>query len=526
MQRDAMAVGAKDTVVVAGRGTGKGLLQAACLLRAVQHMPRSTVGLIAPNVVRAKTNIVPSMLTHLEDWGYMEGTHFVVGTRPPRRLDWPRPIIAPYSYDNVISFYNGSIVQIVSQDRKGTSNSKSFDYLTIDEAKYIKFDRLKDETFQANRGQGKYFGSCPWHHGMTITSDMPITKAGSWFLNYEEEATTDICDFIREATGRLTMAKDRIAEGCATPHDRRLLHILERDIRLLRSRAVYYRTFSSLENIAVLGEDFIRRQKRDLPPLLFQTSILCLPVKYVKDGFYSSMNASHVYSPEANGALDGLEWTKAAVTPDVLIDADYNPELPLMIAFDYNANINWMVVGQADEEAGVLRTINSFYVKYDRKLPELVDDFAAYYRRIKNRDIVFYFDSTALGSNYAVNSEDFKAVIVRRLEKHGFKVRPVYLGSPMPHREKHLLINEGFAGRGRLTPLFNEEKNEALLISIRTAGVYNGKKDKRGEKLAESEEDRLEARTDGSDAWDTLYIGAEKQPRGRTIYLQNSNSFY
>lgn len=38
------------------------------------------------------------------------------------------------------------------------------------------------------------------------------------------------------------------------------------------------------------------------------------------------------------------------------------------------------------------------------------------------------------------------------------------------------------------------------------------RKDKGGEKLAESEEDLLEHRTDGTDAFDTLYIGAEKFP--------------
>ena len=43
-----------------------------------------------------------------------------------------------------------------------------------------------------------------------------------------------------------------------------------------------------------------------------------------------------------------------------------------------------------------------------------------------------------------------------------------------------------------------------------TAAIYNEKKDKRGEKLAETEEDKLEARTDGSDAFDTLCIGVEK----------------
>lgn len=37
--------------------------------------------------------------------------------------------------------------------------------------------------------------------------------------------------------------------------------------------------------------------------------------------------------------------------------------------------------------------------------------------------------------------------------------------------------------------------------------------DKGGEKLAESEEDLLEHRTDGTDAFDTLYIGCEKFPK-------------
>lgn len=36
--------------------------------------------------------------------------------------------------------------------------------------------------------------------------------------------------------------------------------------------------------------------------------------------------------------------------------------------------------------------------------------------------------------------------------------------------------------------------------------------DKAGEKLAESVEDSLERRTDGTDAFDTLYIGCEKFP--------------
>ncbi|MGN0224986.1 MAG: hypothetical protein ACI4A7_02765 [Prevotella sp.] len=47
-----------------------------------------------------------------------------------------------------------------------------------------------------------------------------------------------------------------------------------------------------------------------------------------------------------------------------------------------------------------------------------------------------------------------------------------------------------------------------------TRGRNGFHKDKGGEKLAESEEDLLEHRTDGTDAFDTLYIGCEKFPQG------------
>lgn len=65
-------------------------------------------------------------------------------------------------------------------------------------------------------------------------------------------------------------------------------------------------------------------------------------------------------------------------------------------------------------------------------------------------------------------------------------------------------------------PFFNRSKNEDLILAIQSAGVSRGRngfrKDKPGENFAESEEDLLEHRTDVTDAFDTLYIGAEKFP--------------
>ena len=69
-------------------------------------------------------------------------------------------------------------------------------------------------------------------------------------------------------------------------------------------------------------------------------------------------------------------------------------------------------------------------------------------------------------------------------------------------------------------PFINRSNNDDLILAIQSAGVSNGRngfrKDKSGEKLAESEEDLLEHRTDGTDAFDTLYIGCAKFPQRST----------
>jgi len=210
------------------------------------------------------------------------------------------------------------------------------------------------------------------------------------------------------------------------------------------------------------------------------------------------------------------------------IDADVNPLAPICIGMDYNANINWIVAGQISNCAATftkagqisgrrLNVIKSFYTKFERKIPALIADFCEYYSSHENKTVIFYYDTTALGANYAVNEQDFHWVVCHEFERHGWQVESVYLGNPMRHDEKYLLINQGFAGKQRLMPFFNRQNNDDLILAIQTAGVVRGRngfhKDKGGERLEETEENLLEHRTDGTDAFDTLYIGCEKFPQ-------------
>ena len=520
VQRDVMNfVQARNTVLVAGRAFGKGVVHALWNLRNFERMPGSITGFVSANIKRALTNTLPSMLVHWENWGLKRNIHWAIGIKPPESWGWAEPKFKVQNWENVLSFYNGSIGYIISQDRSGTSNSQSYDALDVDEAKFIDYEQFENETLPALRGNRQYFGHCFFHHSMLITSDMPVAKKGSWFLDYDKKCDPELIMVIRGIAVEINKIERRVKElqkkgVTPPPYLRKELRKLHTELCQLRYVAVDYREVSTIENMQVLGESFIKQLKRDLPPLTFQTSVLCKRIGIARDGFYNKMTDAHKYSAPNFSYIDSLEYQFDKLKePSCLMDADVNPEKDICIAFDYNSNINWLVAGQP--EGRKLRIIKSFYVKYDRKLNELVDDFCKYYRHHKRKRVIFYHDSTALGSNYAVNDEDFRFVITQAFRRRGWQVVEVYIGRPMNHIEKQLLINRMFAGQAKLIPYFNRENNEDLLVSVQTAGVYNGKKDKRGEKLPETDspEGRLEARTDGSDAFDTLCIGCERFPQ-------------
>lgn len=524
-QQFLLAMNPRDIVAVCGRGFGKGAVQAGRLQTGFQGMPGSAGGFVAPSVKRCLTNILPSMLIHLERWGFKRDVHYIVGKKPWHTLNWAQPIFTPANWENTIAFYNGSVCNILSQDRIGTSNSMSLDYLIIDEAKFINPDQLRNETFLANRGNEMYFGNFFMHHGMTITSDMPITKKGSWFLAYEQQMDTavvaalwDVCKQIKEAK-----APPIPPGGGETATDAKELERLRRVRDRLRRDCLLYMEFSTIENIDILGEDYIRRMKRELSPQTFETAIINRHARVAKDGFYGALDEDvNLYTAPNTAYLDNMEYDfQRLQAVDCRMDGDLDPQLPIIIAFDANANFNCMVCGQVSGQK--LRVLKSFFVKYDRKLPELVADFCSYYQHHRTHKVIFYFDATFKGTVTGVHENELYVIIERAFFRQAWTVQRKFIGRPMNHIEKNLLINQMLQGKRNLQVLINRDNNEELIASIESAAVVAGKKDKSGEKLAETDEDKLETRTDFSDAFDTLCIGCELFPMsaGRTI-LPNS----
>lgn len=517
-QRKTQLIAANVTVIVGGRRTGKtDSIAAPFVLRNMQRMKGSTGGIVVPTFKHGLTNTLPGLFTAFSRWGYVRGVHYVVGIKPPKNFE--KPIIEPADYEHVISFYNGSIAVLISQDRPGSSNSLTLSWLLIDEAKFINYEKLKDETLPANGGIKSYFGAKSYNHSIMILSDMPQTTKGSWFLTYRDKMDPELISAIEGTIYEIWYQKNRIKElkssGAAIPkYLKSYLRSLDKKLNQMRSVAVYYKEYSSIENLQLLGESYIKQMKRDLTPKTFQTSILCQRIGISKDGFYSSMRESHKYDASNFEYLDRLGYDVDPKSLDCRADSDINPYQPICIGMDYNANINWIVAGQPTGKR--LNVLKSFYTKFERKISELIADFCDYYATHQDKTVVFYYDTTAVGSNYAVNDQDIQWVVTHEFAARGWNVIPMYLGKPMKHHEKYFLINNGFAGKQRFTPMFNRQNNDDLILAIQSAEVYRGsqgfKKNKNGEKLAESEENLLEHRTDGTDAFDTLYIGCEKMP--------------
>jgi hypothetical protein len=515
-QCEVMAVSAKDVYIIAARGTGKSEgMDAPRILNCVFGMPRSNGAILSPTYAKLLQNTLPATAYGLSRLGYHRDRHYFIGRKPPKSANFARPLREPFSYEHVMSWFNGTIYHLISFDRAMSTNSMSLDHILGPEAKFLPFDKIKNEVYPAMRGNREYFSDCPWHGGSFFSSDMPTSKGGMWLLDKEKDMDTELIALIKLLYIEYKEIKDKFSNK-PTAYSKRSIARLERELRSLRSKATFFGEYSAIDNVEILGVDWIAKQKRELPDLLFRTAILNQRIRKVANGFYSSLDEDiHFYVPPGSGLLDTYEYDlNKTKKSNSLWDTDVLPNEPLCLANDYNAAINCLVVGQP--KGRNLRTLKSFYVKTPRKLKDVTNEFCDYYNLHLCRTVVYYHDSTSIATD-AKDDESFADTVMSVLRKRGWSVIPIYLGQPMRHDRKHEMINRGLRGDDRyLFPTFNLHNCEFLKIAMEQAGIkigYKGfQKDKTAEKEPDSPDSPDEFKTHITDAWDTLYVGCCLQP--------------
>ncbi|MDD4673757.1 MAG: hypothetical protein PHI03_12565 [Bacteroidales bacterium] len=515
-QLDANAVNAHDERIIASRGVGKSEgIDSSKVARNALYMPRSMNALLTPTYAKLLQNTLPAVGLGLERMGYKRDIHWVVGRKPEKKLGFKEPYTKGFDYSNSMTWFNGSVFKFISFETKMSSNSMSLDSVIGFEAKYLKYDKIINEVSQANRGRNPHFENCPYHHSTYYSSDMPTSKGGMWLIEEEKKMTHDLIDAIKSRIADLVyFMKKR-----STSYTERQIAECRKDINRWRSKAFYFKEYNIFDNLELITPERIAEFKRDLPPLIFRTSILNQRIFKQPNGFYSALDEdAHFYVDDNSSYFLNLEYDlQKAASETCLADADLSEDLPLCIAFDYNSAISSMSIGQTpfNVYGQELRTVNSMFVKTPDKLQDLVKKFCKYYSPRINRDVVYYYDSTAIHT-YANTSESFADLIIRILRDHGFNVIDVYIGNPMPHQSKHLYIDMALKGAKYMFPSFNLHRNEYLKLAMEQAGVKVGRngfeKDKSMEKLEDSPEFPDEQKTHITDSWDTLFIGCNFYP--------------
>lgn len=515
-QLKSMMIGAPVEVDVMGRGTGKseGILAPKSANCYFKTMPRGTGVVLGATYNQILTRTLPALVAGWERVGYINGHHFLIGKKPTdkwvKMWNWKGPYRPPFNFQYFISWYNGGGAHMVSQDRQGSSNGITIDWIIGDEAKLLNAEKFRTELLPANRGIIPEFANNPYHHGMTLTTDMPVGTAGRWILEYADKMDKEVINqiwslqVVRFQLRHLLNKDDRLTYKKELEKQ---IRVVDDEINDLRKDLVFYQEASSLENIHALGIEYIKQQLRDTTAFQFDTQILNLRPLKLEDGFYPDFDEEiHGYFANNNLYLENINYDFASLSSiDCRRDSDVDTNAPLHISLDYNRRIHPLIVAQ--DTGNSIKILKGLHALYPGKLKEALDIFIEYYKPHKRKLVYYWYDHTAVGDQHEKKICD---EVIESLSKAGWVVIRMYIGKAPDHEPKyrmwgHLLNN---TGNYKKTFEINRENCDKLIVSMYKAQAELRKdgfgKDKKTEKDINFP---AEESTHYSDALDTLVFG-------------------
>lgn len=521
-QLRSMTIFAPEEWAVLARGTGKtkGII-APKSERLLHMMPRCTGVIVGATFQQILTRTLPPVIAGWEKLGYINGKHFHIGVKPPKtwreKFDWRGPYHLPLNFEYFISWWNGAGIQLVSQDRAGSSNGVSIDWIMGDEAKLLNRERLTEELFPANRGVYRELANNPHHHGKTFTTDMPKGTAGRWILEKENEMDFEKVKAIISLECLKYEYSQKLQGKTTKPFQAKALKYIaeiETAQEVLRKNLVYFHEASALSNIHTLGVDYIKMLMRDLSDFEFKTAILNQRPYKIEDGFYPDLDEdrhgyfSYDYSHTFNAHGYNLELINSI--NDCRRDGDMAAAEPLHISMDYNRRIWPIVTAQVQKHSGCdeLRILSGLDELYPKGLSDALQLWNDYYKphKHKNNDVIFWHDHTAYGETRTPLATE----IVEKLEKLGWNVTKKYIGKQPLQSTRYEKIADILKENGKYAwqVRMNRDNCKYIFLSMYQAEAVEKGKDYGKDKKTERDKS-FPAResTHYSDAFDTLVYG-------------------
>jgi hypothetical protein len=509
-------------VEVSGRGTGKSTKKAWRYKEIVRTMPRSCNMIVTKTFQSLLTNTLSPLAQALESIGLYQEVHYVIGKKPPS--GWDIAPHAPKTFENYLSFINGTGWRFMSQDREGRGRGPSVDSIDADEGLLLVRERFEIDALLTNRGNIHKFRNNPLHHGISITSSMPVSSPSAWILdfgNYYEENGKNYW----QIWNKIVHLQDEYLTIENKVHRQQLL----REWIELRKQIVFYKStpkkkgerpilftfFNVFDNIKNVGLQYVLDAKRMMSPLSFRIEMLNERINTIEDCFYPINEEIHLYSCYNNSYLESLDYNLSKVSSlDCRQDADVDLTRPIKVAIDYGHHINAMRIGQESRTgfdklpSWQFRFLKSLYTRPPQGIASLVESCCEYYRFHKTKEVDLYYDHTHIGG------EGWKIPFidqtVDQFEKYGWRVNLIYIGRAPDHKSKYLLwqLLLNYPSDDMPKVMFNRENDREGIMSMQLAGVKRGKSDIEKDKSTERNKAiPREQATDLSDAGDMLVWG-------------------
>ena len=472
-QLRSIAIEAPNEVLIAGRGTGKteGVGAPKTARQYFGTMPRGSGVILGTTFTQLLTRTLPGLIYGWEKLGYKRDVHYLIGTKPTdkwiKQWKWEGPYRPPLSFQYYVSWWNGGGANLVSQDRAGSSNGITIDWIYGDEAKLLNEEKFRTELVPANRGIIPAFQNNNNHHGITLTTDMPVGTSGRWLIDYKSQMDItkvntiwqlQVAKFKLKALLQLRpkyLQKDFVKQ----------IQIINLELSELRKDLLYFHTASTVDNIHALGLNYIKQQLRDTTQFQFDTQILNIEPLKLENGFYPDLDEEkHGYWSEDVDYLRNLDFDFSKIsTIDCRKDRDLNPNGSIHISMDYNRRIHPLVVAQTYKNE--IRIVNAIHVLYPDKLREVLKLFADYYKPHQRKIIYYWYDHTAVGDQHASRISDD---VIKVLTSYGWNIIPMYYGKTPTHEVKYrmwgYLLKDYSKYKKKIR--FNRENCNQLFISM------------------------------------------------------------
>ncbi len=423
---------------LAGRGSGKSTVIGGTDLVRMREMPRAKGFLSSSTYNQILTKTLPAMEAKWQEAGMKEGIHYVVGKRPP--VHFERPYQMPRKFENCVFFHNGYCREFLSMDRPDLARGGSYQFGDVDEAALVTKEENTLILLPMLRGFRHKFSS-ELYRQMGYYSSIPWKPSGYWLFDYEDKAK-------------------------AYPDKYKWLES------------------TALDNIEVLGYDYIQTLEDEMPYLEYQVEVLNKRVRKTPDAFYHKFDPE-VHTYQVRYLYDEGErgyYTKG------IADPHYTQERLIDVSFDFSGWFNCCTSWQEGNvgKRFVEYCLHQFFVKDgDGKIGELVDKFCEHYKGHKTKLVRIWGEPRGHDKRADTEQTIYEQIRARFLANGWACEIRVKAGQVKAHKERNWFMNDVLAESTPALPIvrINDITCKDFIIAMQVTDVaHDFQKNKTKEK--------------------------------------------